>query len=92
MLTDSSRHEGKRPDVPHLGVMGERNTWIAIPPGAWLMYGDGKKVAVPMLLMAVKPGKGGLKFEAACCGNPKCTRRIRFEGKWIGRHIEEKLI
>lgn len=41
-----------------------------------------------MLLVSVEPSSYGLKMEFACCNNPQCTRRIKFEGKWNGRHFE----
>jgi hypothetical protein len=81
----------KPPDVPHLALLTPlQPPWLAVKPGNWMGYGDGSAEPIkPMLLVSVEPSNYGLKMEFACCDNPKCTRRIKFEAKWNGRH--EKL-
>lgn len=82
--------EAQTPKVAHLGVLTPLNPpWVAIKPGNWMMYSDGVTAPTPMLLVEVKPGKMGVAMEFACCNNPQCTKRIKFEAKWNGRHFEQ---
>lgn len=77
------------PKTPHLGLLTNlKPPWVQIHPGNWMAYGPGKTEPTPMVLVAVKAGKYGVEMEFACCANPKCTKRIKFAGKWNGRHIE----
>jgi hypothetical protein len=83
----------KAPPAPHLGLLVKDATWVAIKPGNWMMYSNGMEHGdttppTPMLLVSVEPSNYGLKVEFACCDNPKCTRRLKFESKWNGRHFE----
>lgn len=89
---NETRESAPAPNQPHLGLLTglQGGTWVAIPAGAWMLYATGAKDAqpTPMLLAFVKPGKYGIELEFACCNNPKCTKRLKMGGKWMGRHFE----
>lgn len=92
-VTSTQPGTTKPPKEAHLGLLTGLNggTWISILPGSWLLYGAGGVGAtpMPMLLVSVEPSNYGLKLEFACCNNSECTRRLKFEGKWNGRHFEQ---
>lgn len=64
-------------------------TWSIVAPGHWMgvFNPETPDAPVPMVLIKVKTHRAGrLELTFRCCGNPRCTRTIKLEGHWNGRH------
>jgi hypothetical protein len=74
-----------RPKNPHLVVVTDRATGIAIPEGATLLvvHGKHRHEQYPVVLLGVT--RNGLKFRCGC-GQSGCTRVANASFKWTGRH------
>lgn len=83
--------EGERPKMNHLGLWtGPGNFTTAIPPGATLYIIESGKdgardTAFPLILLNVS--KRGMELKCAC-GQPTCSKKVKFKASWTGNHPE----
>ncbi len=83
--------EFQGPEGPHLLLLTSIApvTWVPIPEDAVMAVRSSNKDALTRLIIdEIKAHRAGrLAVTFRCCSNPKCTRRMKLEGKWIGNHI-----
>lgn len=88
IVTHSERLEGRKPKGNHLALLTDATTGsaIAIPVGATMFLitnPDHVDGVIPMFL--VKVDKRQIVFRCAC-GNPTCTRVLKYKLIVEGRH------
>ena len=84
IVEESTRIEAPR--EPHLGLLVRGGTVCPIPPGAMIyVVEDPTRADKVMPLVLAKVSAKAIDFVCGC-GQPKCSRRIRYRAEKSGHH------